>query len=549
MNSQQATDTLRMAIRARTPVIAIESPEEQRILSLIQEMASEPTVSLTGETLVGERTVYRWTHTEGIVQVSKSNGDEPKWTPPEMTDEPVVAILEYIDYVRGDGSKAEMQERASLMVMCDMHRFLDGPDAGGFANPLTLRALRDLNVSLAPTASAVILLSPRFSTLGDADRDVLRITWPLPTVSELTCMVNKVAKKMEMRGIPVLMDDPEREQLARAMAGLTETEARRALSLAIIESKELSLTKCGPRIVSHKAEILESQQGVQLIEPSETLDDIGGLDLLKAEMRQLPKLLTQEAKAAKVRAPRGFLFAGPPGTGKSLSAKVVAGGVMPILRWEPQGSKSKWVGESSANTTAVLRAADAINECVLWIDEADTGLKDSNVEGDSGVSDDMMGLVLTWMQERESDVVVVMTSNHPEKLRHALMERLDRKFFVDYPGVDACRQILRIHLRKRDLSLDDTEIETLAALAAGKQLAGRNIEQAIEAAHRIAFLDDRALTVNDVAYQLVETKGLVEQRPTEAEAIRKWCRMHCLAASTPEVAEPTEETDEFGLEL
>jgi AAA+ superfamily predicted ATPase len=546
MNSKKATDLLRTAIRARTPVIAVESSEEARIIALIKGMASEPTLSLTGDTIVEARTVFVWTVTKGLVLAQGTDEMENPFVEPSQ--DPTAAILDFVKYVSGDGDIDTIRERASILVMCDPHRFLNRAEDGGQGDVVLMRALRDMAQALRKTSSVAVLLAPRFGGLGDADREVYKLDWPLPTVEELTCMVRKAGQRLEARGLPVALNG-DAEVLGRALAGLTETEATRVLSLAIMDAHELSVAACGPIIVRHKADVLEAQQGVELIEPLETLNDVGGLDLLKAEVSRLPALLTSEARAAKVRAPRGFLFAGPPGTGKSLTAKVASGGLMPILRWEPASSKSKWVGSSTENTLAVLKAADAIDQCVLWIDEADTGLKDGT-EGDSGVSDEMMGIVLTWMQERTSNVVVVMTTNHPERLRHAMMERLDSKWFVDYPGLDACRQIIKIHLRKRDLGWTEEMVETLANLAVSKTLAGRNIEQAIEAAHRTAFLAGRVITTEDIAHELAKTKGLVEQRPPEAKAIRDWCQAHCQPASSPDRQEITEvKADSFDLEI
>ena len=148
-------------------------------------------------------------------------------------------------------------------------------------------------------------------------------------------------------------------------------------------------------------------------------------------------------------------------------------------------------------------------------------------------------------------MVVVITTNHPERLRHALLERCDRHWFVDYPGLAACKQVLEIHLRKRNLSdaLTAEQINDLAALAHSKSFAGRNIEFNIEKAHAGAFMDDRVMDYSDLHGVMIASKGLMEKRPEEAQAIRKWCLDECQLATTPEEtsARPSASTDLAGM--
>lgn len=552
---------LEIAMAARIPVVAIASDEEDRVLTAIQEIASEPVTNLGGDIIVESRIVYRWTLTEGIRRLGKlpedyiyefstiQNPDTGENEP--NTSDPMQAIQDFIEY-SADGNVPVMQERASILVMCDLHRFVNPHEAGGKGDIHVIRALRDLASTLRKSQSCAVLLSPHFSDLGDGKRDIMTIDWPLPSTSELIGLVETAAKKLEGRLDKVDLNG-ETETMARALAALTWTEATRVLSQAIIETRRLTIEDTAPVIIRQKAEILKAAQGAELEYPDETVRDVGGLEVLKAEVANLPRLLSSEAKELNVDPPRGYLFAGPPGTGKSLTAKVMSGGVMPVLRWDPALSRSKFIGESAANTSGVLKAAEALAPCVLWIDEGDTSLTEGSVESDGGVRGEMVGQVLTWMQERGEDVIMVMTTNHPERLRHAMTERFDRKFLVDYPNLDACHEIIKIHLRKRGIDLVYAVTASLACTAHLRTLSGRAIENAIKSALRKAFLDGKQVTGTYVKEELKLAVSTYSERPDEIDTIRKHCANWERASEDAEAIEPsgTKETtvDMAGVDL
>lgn len=543
MDTKTTVELLSTAIRARTPVIAIESSEETRIIDAIMGLAAEPTTNVQGQVLVESRMVFQWTTTEGIVPLAVKEGLEFGQPDLPASPDPAESLLGYCHWASGSDVKQNapaddmtalsraLDERASILVMCDVHRFICAGE-GGKADVTSIRALRDAFSLLRRSKSVAILIAPHFADLGDAGHDVLKIEWPLPSLNELADMVREAGAKLGDR-IPVRLNG-DTEVLARTLSGLTWTEAMRTLSMAMVKAGELSVEACADKILDVKAGILKNQRGLEMIQPTDDLSKVGGLELLKAEMAGLPNTLTTAAKAANVKPPRGILLAGPPGTGKTLSAKVAgAAANLPVFIWSVGETHSKYLGESAQYAREVLRAVDAIDNCILVVDEADTQLSAGN-DGDNAAYEQVMGMVLTWMQEKTSNVVVILTSNHPEKLRHALMERCDQKWFADYPSQAACEQIIQIHLGKRNLTLSADEVKDLAGIAHSKTLAGRNIEDAIDRANRIAFNGGRRMTAADLADVLARTKGLVQNRPEEAHAIRQWCLNHCEPASRPE---------------
>jgi len=107
--------------------------------------------------------------------------------------------------------------------------------------------------------------------------------------------------------------------------------------------------------------------------------------------------------------PRGLLFDGPPGTGKTSGAKAIATAAgMPLYRMDIGGMKGKYVGDSEGNLTAALSQVDQCAPCVVIFDEVE---KIFNDQGDKGVTSSMLSKVLWWLQEHKSQVFTVMTTN------------------------------------------------------------------------------------------------------------------------------------------
>lgn len=557
----KATDAamaaLETAVKARVPLIGIETTEEARIVQHVRQMADYPVASLTDDNkiVMDERLVFVWTHTGGLTLVRPKYRDADGCLAPmpeslakrytdadaylaarrkKPTNQPYAAAQDFCEWARAeleDGTLDEdlMREHAAVLIMHDLHRFLGAGE--GHGDPASIRSLRDLFYGLLPTKSSCVITAPDLSSLGDSNTEIVVIRWPLPDVDELTAMVRATAQRVN---IPV-SDDVKNggaEVLGQALTALTWTQAGFVLRQAMVMAKELSAEKCGPIISGMKAQILKQQQGIDLIEP-EPLEHIGGLDLLKTAVAHYPKLLTKAARDANVRPPRAILLMGPAGTGKSLACKCIGGGLMPILRWSPAESKNMYVGNTAANVRAVLNAADAIDMCVLWIDEIDL------VFGDSGdqheVSKEMQQQLLTWMQERKSQCIVVATTNHPDRLPAPLRDRFEDRWLVDLPRNTAeALQVFKIHLVKRDLGhlVDDPELAKVASETVKSAINPRGIEQAIEAAHRIAWSAGNELTVDLLYQQILVRSQMSRQAADTIAAMRETAMQWSMPASS-----------------
>jgi SpoVK/Ycf46/Vps4 family AAA+-type ATPase len=216
------------------------------------------------------------------------------------------------------------------------------------------------------------------------------------------------------------------------------------------------------------------------------------------------------------------LLTGVPGCGKSLVAKTVAGSWgLPLVLLDPARLYAKYVGESEQRLEESLRSIEAMAPVVLWIDEIEKGFPPGS-EGDSGVSQRLLGTFLRWMQDRPAGVFVIATSNEvlslpPEFLRKG---RFDEIFFVDLPGPAERAEILRLHLRKRGHDPLTFDVDTLAHGSEG--FSGAEIEAAVVGALYRAYATRSGLTTQQILDELEATQPLSRTRAEDVAALRTW---------------------------
>jgi SpoVK/Ycf46/Vps4 family AAA+-type ATPase len=155
-----------------------------------------------------------------------------------------------------------------------------------------------------------------------------------------------------------------------------------------------------------------------------------------------------------------------------LSAKAIAGGQMPLLRMDIGTIMASHIGESEDNMRRALKLADAIAPCVLWIDEVEKALGgvESSNSTDGGVTMRVFGTLLTYMQENTNPVYIVATANSTRGLKPEFLSRFDEVFFVDLPSYADRKEILLVHLGKRELDPAKFDLDVISSALWGYSL-------------------------------------------------------------------------------
>jgi len=201
---------------------------------------------------------------------------------------------------------------------------------------------------------------------------------------------------------------------------------------------------------------------VLISQPTETWDDIGGLEEAKQQLREIiewPLKFPQLYNHLKSRPPNGILLFGPPGTGKTLLAKALAHeSEVNFISVKGPEFLSKWVGESEKAVRETFRKARSAAPCIIFFDEIDAIAGMRGRFASSQVTEQVVSQLLTEMDGLEGlkDVILLAATNRSDMLDPALLRsgRFGRHIEIPMPDKDARKEIFKIHLKNKPLAKD-----------------------------------------------------------------------------------------------
>ncbi len=500
-------------VNAGFPYLYIPSYEEERAVAIIRRAARDP------ELIRSTRSIYEWAQTSGFVCEGKLVRD---------TAQPVQAI----DYI------AHCQEDA-IFLLKDFHVFF-GAERNTRPDPMVVRRLRDILPELKSSRKTVVFLSPQLAIPGDMEKEISVLDFDLPTMEEIESLLDEL-----LAGLPpenVKLDPREKRELVRSALGLTMQEAENAFCRAIVKGRGLDGSAI--RVIHEEKNQLVKKTGVlEFVNSDLKLQDIGGLENMKAWLLKRNNSWLERARAYRLPAPKGVLITGVPGCGKSLTAKAMSAiWNLPLLKLDMGKIFGGIVGSSEENMRKAIRTAEAVAPSILWVDEIEKGFAGTRSSGDSGTSARVFGTFLTWMQDKTAPVFVIATSNDISSLPPELLRkgRFDEIFFVDLPTLREREKIFSLHLKKRmdgspiahPAAKDASLARDLAAVSEG--FSGAEIEQAVIAALYEAFFADRGLTREDLFRAIRETVPLSVTQKEQILQLRSWAENRAVSATARE---------------
>ena len=478
-------------IRADTPLIIIETPDEPRVVELFRQSL-----------LHVWRALYRWTITEGLRRIDL-DGEDPAEAAPDAT-----STLRAI----------HAADQRGVYLLLDFHPYL------GYAG--TQRMLRDLLQRRDCLPHVLVLVGHRVELPGELEAKAVRFRTRLPDANDLLKMVREEATRYQTEhgGRRVEADADAVKLIVRNLGGLSLPDARRIARQLIFGDGVLGHDDL-PRLAKLKFELLNRSGHLHYEYDTARFSDVAGARALKRWIDQRRAVFVSGDAPPGLDPPKGVLLLGVQGCGKSLLAKSIAGGFgVPLVRLDFGTLYDKFHGETEKNLRAALESTEQLAPCVLWIDEIEKGLASSAGDGDGGVSRRVLGYLLTWMAERRSHVFLVATANQVQELPAELLRkgRFDEIFFVDLPGVDTRRELFELHLRKRGLDPAGYDLDGLAAAADG--FSGAEIEQAIVSGLYAAHAAGTPLTDFGLRAELRRTRPLSVVMAEPVQALRDWAR-------------------------
>lgn len=470
--------------------------------------------------------------------------------------EPGKQFINFLDWLIEDG-----RANNGIYVLLDPQ----STTAGSGAFPEIQRRVKNISQDLPSRSYKKLVLAGAGELLPDSYTSFIhQLSLPVPEQEEIREIISK-----SLEGFRVTIEENNARQpvasqrewvdelgegglgdLVRASQGLTREQITQVLCESVLGE---AVGKAGQAVVIGRslidrvrdAKIEQLKRlGVEFANAPDV--SVGGLNNLKswAERRRKMFWLVEDKNSPEYQAiahlnpkpPSGLLVTGISGTGKSLIAKTIGRDWnVPILTLDIGTLFGSYVGESEERTRSLIRAVEACAPCILYIDEIDKALASAgqDTKGDSGVSDRMLGTLLTWMQEKTSNVFVIASANDMEMIQAKKPEflrkgRFDEKFFVDLPTTSERIEIFQAHLAGKG-EFSQSDLEALAEASDG--LVGAEIGAAVaDSIFRAIDANRSYLILEDVEAECRSIRPLSKADPGMVSRLREWGYRHAVPA-------------------
>ena len=485
-------------IRANTPLIVVETTEEQQVIELFRHALMQVW-----------RSMFRWSITEGLRRIDFDVESQAL-----SALDPAIALREVSSH----------QDRG-IYLFLDIQSHLQ--------QPATARRLRDLVERRNSKEHVLVLVGASIELPAELEAKAVRFRLRLPDENTLLKMVQEESDlfQKENSGRRVEIDQAALSAVVRNLRGLSLGDARRIATQLIYADNAISHEDI-PRLAKLKFELINKSGHLHFEFDTAQFADVAGLNRLKrwVELRK-PAFNGDSKLPPGLDSPKGVLLLGVQGCGKSLAAKAIAGGLnVPLVRLDFGALYNMYHGETEKNLREALESSEQIAPCVMWIDEIEKGLAAGGAGGDGGLSKRVLGSFLTWMAERKSKVFLVATANAVDELPPELLRkgRFDEVFFVDLPDLITRAEILNLHMRRREINTQLFDLPRLAQACDG--FSGAEIEQAVVSALYAAYGANETVSERVLLDEIRATRPLSVLMAEKVSALRQWAASRTVPA-------------------
>ena len=430
------------------------------------------------------------------------------------------------------------EEGFSYYIFINPHVYMEN-------NPTLSQLVLTYSHCLPSTNVIVVIITPDVALPTEVDANILSLHFEPPGLGELTDSLTTIISDVEGNmedGVDI--DDTAKERICYVGAGMTKNLFEMYTALSIVEAaregkKTITVEDIVNGVSIGKTDVVNSNDILELY-PSTDINNVGGLENLKDWVSKRRVCYSDAAKDFGIVPPKGIVLVGPPGTGKSLIAKAISSELgVPLVRLDFGRVFNSLVGASEQRMRTALKMVETMSPCVLFCDEIDKGLGGIGGSGDSGTSNRVLGSFLTWLQDCQHPVFVMVTANNvtglpPEMLRRG---RFDAIFATSMPNAKDRREVLRIHLqiRKRDInSFPKEKVQEIVALSEG--YVPSEIESAVADGLVDAFNEEVEMDMSHIKKALMSMVPLSKAFSREIAAMNDWAKANATPAGIEAVA-------------
>ena len=450
---------LSLLIKSRQNLLLLETKEEFRAEYTLRNFVKQAT----------NRTFFCWDFVTGFNHMPTNN---------KVAVKNPFQALDYIENLD--------PQLPALILLKDFQNFFDDLSI--------IRKIKLLERKLKGQPKTVIFLTSDQVSSVEIQSLLINVDFPLPTRSEIQLELHKVIDSLDVKVSPKIQ-----EQLIQACLGLSLESIRLILSKILISKKTFN-NQTIQLIYAEKIQILNQNQILQYWNNNANLFDVGGLEEIKEWLKVRENAFSDQAREYGLPNLRGILLVGLPGTGKSLAAKAISGEFnLPLLQLDVGKLFGGIVGESESRIREMIKIAETLAPCVIWIDEIDKAFSKTSGSSDSGTSSRVLSTFLTWLAEKQSSVFIIATANNIENFPKEMFRkgRFDKTFVIDLPTEEERKQIFNVLLKKkRPDTINSFNVENLAEKT--KFFTGADIQQIIVDSMYKAFSESREFTETDL---------------------------------------------------
>lgn len=393
---------------------------------------------------------------------------------------------------------------------------------------------------LSSEGHTVVFLGPCFQAPDPLKYDIAEIDFPLPDKESIETNVRFACEDVHTQdGSQFQIDENILPDIVYACQGMTQQQIIDRVTLALRKHKDLN-PDAVRTIVNEKGAIIRSSGILTFTEPpSGGLDNVGGYETIKTQVKLDKPCFSDEARKFGIDFPKGILMVGIPGCGKTLlSVSIASEFGFPLVSMDVGSLMGSLVGESEKNMRNAIKFIESIAPCVCQLDEIEKAFGGRS-DLDGGSSKRLFGTFLKWLNDRLSPVYFVATANEirslpPEMCRKG---RFDEIFGLDLPSEEERTAIFDIQFKKRDRDYMFEGCKALATKTEG--FTGADIEQVVKEGLKIAFSQNRQDTLEDFEQAIKSVIPLSVTEPQRIADIREWCSKHAKAAN-PKLASSQE---------